>query len=65
MVFALLAPEVLLYFAVNERIRAGALLKRVLELHPDLAKPGMLARMYNYFFGRAELKDVSADTKLT
>ena len=62
MLFALLAPEVLLYLAVNERINAGALLKGVLKHHPHLAKPGMLARMYNYFFGRA---DVSADTKLT
>ena len=47
MVFALLAPEVLLYLAVNERIKAGALLKRVLKLQPDLAKPGMFARMYS------------------
>ena len=60
MVFALLAPEVLLYLAVNERIMAGALLKRVLKLHPDLEKPGMLARMYNYFGGRGKSKDVSA-----
>lgn len=59
MVFALLAPEILLYLAVNERISAGILLKRVLKLHPHLAKPGILARMYNYFS-----KDVSTQFQL-
>ena len=58
-VFAFLAPEALLYFAVNERIRAGILLKRAFKLHPHLAKPGLLARMYNYFCGRAKSKHVS------
>jgi hypothetical protein len=60
MVIALLAPEVLLYLAINERIRAGILLKKVLEIHPPLAKPGMLTRMLNYFRGRGMSKEVSA-----
>jgi len=57
MVVALLAPEVLLYMAINERFDATRLMKRALEFHPRLAKPGMLARVYNYV--RAKLKDVS------
>ena len=64
MVFALLAPEVLLYLAVNERIRAGVLLKQALKHHPHLAKPGILGRMYNYFCGRAKSKDVSAQCQI-
>src|SRR5258706_6814159 len=64
MVFALLAPEVLLYLAVNERISAGILLKQALKLHPHLAKPGMLARIYNYFCGGAKSKDVSAQCQI-
>ena len=43
MFIALLAPEDLLFRAINERVIAGTLLKQVLELHPHLAKPGMLA----------------------
>src|SRR5260221_11445538 len=46
--FALLAPEVLLYFAINERIEAGILLKKALKFHPHLAKPGMVTRIYAY-----------------
>ena len=48
MIFALFAPEILLYFAINERITAGVFQKKVLESHPHLAKPGMLARVYNW-----------------
>ena len=59
MIVALLAPEVLLYLAINERITAGILLKKVLKYHPHLAKPGILARMHNWIRGRAEPKDVS------
>ena len=59
MVFALLAPEALLYLATYERLKAGALLKQVLKLHPHLEKPGMLVRMYNYCCGQATSKDVS------
>jgi len=57
MVVALLAPEFLLYLAINERINAAKLMKRTLDFHPRLAKPGMLAHLYNYT--RAKLKDVS------
>ena len=60
MIFALLAPEALLYLAINERIAAGNLLKKVLKFHPHLAKPGMFTRVYNWIRGRAEPKDVSA-----
>jgi hypothetical protein len=60
MVIALLAPEYLLFLAIKERICASILLKKVLELRPHLAKPGMLARMYNYIRGRTKSKDVSA-----
>ena len=59
MFLALLAPELLLFLATNERIMAGAWLKKMLRLHPQLAKPGMLARMYNWIRG-ARSKDVSA-----
>ena len=64
MILALLAPELLLYLAVNEKIEAGTLLKQVLKLRPDLAKPGMLARMYGYFCGRGKSKDVSAQCQI-
>jgi len=57
MVVALLAPEVLLYLAITEWLDATKLMKRALESHPHLAKPGMLARIYNYI--RAKLKHVS------
>jgi hypothetical protein len=55
MFFALLAPELLLYSAINERISAGKLLKKVLELHPHLEKPGMLTCMYNWIRGRVNV----------
>jgi hypothetical protein len=60
MVIALLAPEALLFLAINEKIRAGILLKKVLEFHPDLAEPGMLTRLFNYMRGQAMSKEVSA-----
>ena len=60
MILALLAPEVLLFLAINERITAGVLLKKVLKFHPHLAKPGMFTRTYNWICGRAEAKGVSA-----
>jgi hypothetical protein len=43
MILALLAPELLLFLAINERISAGILLKKALKFHPHLAKRGMLA----------------------
>ena len=71
MIIALLAPEFLLYLAINERIMASVLLKKVLKFHPHLAKPGKFTclynwirgtfiRMYKWTRGRAESKEVSA-----
>ena len=65
MIFALLAPEGLLFLAINERIAAGVLLKKVLKFHPHLAKPGMFTRLYNWIRERAESKDVSAQCQPT
>ena len=59
MFIALLAPELLLFLAINEMVTARNLLKKVLKFHPHLAKPGMLASMYNWIRGRAESKEVS------
>ena len=59
MFIALLAPELLLYLAINEMITARVLLKKVLKFHPHLAKPGMLTSMYNWIRGRAKSKEVS------
>src|SRR5258706_1141988 len=59
MVIALLAPEVLLYLAINERTNASILVKKALEFHPHLAKPRILSGMYNRISGRAESKGVS------
>jgi len=56
MIIALLAPELLLFLAINERVSAGILLKKVLKFHPHLAKPGMLDR---YIPGRAKSTNVS------
>ena len=65
MLIALIAPEVLLFLAINERITAGALVKKVLKFHPHLAKPGMFTRIYNWALrGRAEAKAVSAQCQL-
>ena len=41
MIFALLAPEVLFFLAINERVDAEILLSKVLEFHPHLEKPGI------------------------
>src|SRR5258706_9415343 len=59
MFIALIAPEVLLFLAINERIDAVTLLKKALEFHPHLAKPGILFGMYSWISGRAEAKGVS------
>ena len=59
MLVALLAPEVLLYLAINERIDAGFVLGKVLESHPELVKLGMTARMRNYIRGLVNPKAVS------
>ena len=62
MFIALIAPEALLFLAINERITAGVLLKKVLKFHPHLAEPGMFTgvSVYNWIRGRAEPKGVSA-----
>ena len=60
MILALLAPEILLYLAMHEWIKANALLKKVHMFHPHLAKPGLFTRVYNWIRGRAEPTDVSA-----
>ena len=60
MFIALLAPEVLLFLAINERINAGILLRKVLKSHPHLVKPGMLAGVCDWIRGRVKSKDVSA-----
>ena len=57
MILALLAPELLLFLAINERVSAGTLLKKVLGVHPHLAKPGMFDRKVH---GRAESTNASA-----
>ena len=59
MFIALLAPEFLLFLAINERISANTLLKKVLKFHPHLDKPGMLAGVYNWIRGRVKSKGVS------
>src|SRR5258708_31454306 len=43
MIIALVAPEFLLYFAINERIDAWFLLGKVLESHPESVKHGRIA----------------------
>ena len=65
MFIALIAPEFLLFLAINERISAGFLRKEVLRLHPDLAMPGMFTRVYNWIRRRAVFKGVSANARLT
>ena len=67
MFIALIAPEALLFLAINERITAGVMLKKVLKFHPHLVKPGMFTRMYNWVRGRsrAELIEVSVNANLT
>ena len=65
MLIALLAPEVLLYFAVNERFDAGFLMKKVREYHPELVKPGMMDRIRNYIRGRVNSSEVSTQYQAT
>jgi len=60
MILAFLAPEVLLFLAINERITAGILLEKVLVFDRSLAKPGRLAQMYNWINERVMSKGVSA-----
>jgi hypothetical protein len=55
MIFALLVPEILLFFAINEGINAGILVKEVLKFHPHLEKPGMLTCIYNWIRERVNV----------
>ena len=59
MFIALLAPELLLFLAINERINAHTMLKKVLKFHPYLEKPGMLASVNDRISGQAKLRRVS------
>jgi len=60
MFIALLAPEVLLLLALDERVNAGILLRKALKFRPHLAKPGALARVYSWIRGRVKSNDVSS-----
>jgi len=60
MFITLLTPEVLLFLAINERVNASVLLKKVLIFHPHLAETGMLAGVYNWTNGLVKSKEVSA-----
>ena len=64
MVVALLGPEFLLYLALHERIKAGAMLKRVLKFRTHLKKPGIFARMYSHCGGPEISKYVSAQCQI-
>jgi hypothetical protein len=46
---ALLAPELLLCFALCERLNARILLKKVLNFHPHLKEPGVRTCISNWF----------------
>jgi len=59
MLIALLAPEFLLYLAINEWTEAAYLVKKTIASHPRLAKRGMLTCVYNYIRKLANPKDVS------
>jgi len=59
MVIALLAPEYLLYLAINQWTDVAYLVKKTLVSHPHLAKPGKLTCMSNYVRKIVGSKDVS------
>ena|SRR6266404_112737 len=63
---ALIAPELLLFFAINERFNAGILMNEAVEYLPSrkLPKPGKLTRAFNYILGRTRSEDVSTNNKL-
>ena len=65
MLISLFAPEVLLLFAVNERVDAGFLMKKVQEYHPELVKPGMIDRIRNYIRGLVNPNEVSTQYQAT
>ena len=60
MVIALIAPEVLLWAAINQRVDSESLMRRVLEYLPqNSGKPGMFARLF-----RAKSEAVSTQHQL-
>ena len=61
MLIALIAPEALLCFAINQRMDAGVLEKKAMKYLPSrqLPKRGNLASVCDRIFGRATLEDVS------
>ena len=59
-IFAFSFPEILLILAMNERINADTLVKRVLEFRPHLAGPRMFTRMWRSICGVAAWIMVSA-----
>jgi hypothetical protein len=54
---ALLAPELLLCFAMSERLNARILLKKVLKFHSHLEEPGIFRSMWDWI---CRLVNVSA-----
>ena len=58
MVVALVAPEVLLCAAINQKVDAEILMKRAVE-HLPLVKPGIFARLFHYAPRQAKLEAVS------
>ena len=65
MVIALIAPEVQLCAANNQRIEAGYLVKKAAEYLPsqELAKPGIFTRLFRCIPGQTKLSDVSTQNK--
>ena len=66
MLISLIAPELILFFAINERFNASILVKEGMRYLPtrQLPKPGKLARAFNYILGRTGSDHVSISTKL-
>ena len=60
MVIALYAPELLLFLAINERIRACTMVNEVLAVHPHLTGLGLLKRTWKSIWGPLKRKFVSA-----
>ena len=58
-VIALILPELLLSLAINQQITAGILLGKVLEFHPNLAKPRLLTCVYNWIHVRITSESIS------
>ena len=60
MILALLAPELLVYLSINERISAYIVVKEVLAVHPHLTGPGPFARIWQYIREQVKRIFVSA-----